>query len=70
MGGGGILSVFYLLCMYTFILIPRVQCTFLIWGILKFKKLIYPVGENIIATPKIGNNYGAIQSLIFPILRL
>ena len=26
-------------------------------------------GENIIATTKIINNYGAIQSLIFPILR-
>ena len=24
------------------------------------------VGENIIATTKIGNNYGAIQSFIFP----
>ena len=27
------------------------------------------VGENIVATTKIQNNYGAIQSLIFPILR-
>jgi hypothetical protein len=27
------------------------------------------VGENIIATTKIRNNYAAIQSLIFPILR-
>ena len=27
------------------------------------------VGENIIATTKIRNNYGAIQSLIFSILR-
>ena len=26
------------------------------------------VGENIIATTKIRNNYGAIQSFIFPIL--
>ena len=29
----------------------------------------YTVGENIIATIKIQNNYGAIQSFIFPILR-
>ena len=27
------------------------------------------VGENIIATTKIRNDYGAIQSFIFPILR-
>ena len=27
------------------------------------------VGENIIATTKMRNNYGAIQSFIFPILR-
>ena len=27
------------------------------------------VGENIIATTKIRNNYGAIQSFIFPLLR-
>ena len=31
--------------------------------------VIHTVGENIIATTKILNNYGAIQSFIFPILR-
>ena len=31
--------------------------------------VIYTVGENIIATNKIRNNYGAIQSFKFPILR-
>ena len=31
--------------------------------------LDYTVGENIIATTKIRNNYGAIQTFIFPILR-
>ena len=30
--------------------------------------MLYTVGENIIATTKIRNNYGAIQSFIFPIL--
>ena len=30
---------------------------------------IITVGENIIATIKIRNNYGAIQSFIFPILQ-
>ena len=30
--------------------------------------IVHTVGENIIATTKIRNNYGAIQSLIFPIL--
>ena len=29
----------------------------------------YTVGENIIATTKIQNNYVTIQSFIFPILR-
>ena len=29
----------------------------------------YTVGENIIAATKIRNNYGAIQSFIFPILQ-
>jgi hypothetical protein len=32
-------------------------------------KLTCTVGENIIATTKIRNDYGAIQSFIFPILR-
>ena len=30
--------------------------------------MLYTIGKNIIATPKIRNNYGAIQSFIFPIL--
>ena len=29
----------------------------------------FTVGENIIATTKIRNNYGAIQTFIFPIFR-
>ena len=36
---------------------------------LSIGQLIHAVGENIIATTKILNNYGVIQSLIFSILR-
>ena len=31
--------------------------------------VLHTVGENIIGAPKIQNNYGALQLLIFPILR-
>ena len=30
--------------------------------------VLHTVGENVIVTPKMRNNYGAIQSFIFPIL--
>ena len=55
--------------------------TFVIWNTFYLKFFHYilcnnicililgTVGENIIATTKIQNNYGAILSLIFPILR-
>ena len=37
--------------------------------ILTLEARVSTVGKNIIATTKIRNNYGAIQSFIFPILR-
>ena len=37
--------------------------------ILKYILYLYTVGENIIATTKIRNNYVTIQTFIFPILR-
>ena len=40
-------------------------CKFRVEDLLKNMAQRYTVGENIIATTKIQNNYGAIQSLIF-----
>ena len=39
------------------------------FGVLKWADEVSTVGKNIIATIKIRNNYGAIQSFTFPILR-